>query len=285
MSKDFILLHISDLHLHRLPLNPLKYLSKRVLGMSNLVLRRAREFPLQRAKSLVEQISASHWDHLLITGDLTQLGFPEEFRLAREVLAPLLERGPEKVTVLPGNHDRYVAEATPGGAFTRFFGEFAPVEGPAGGILTRHLAGPWHLAGWDSAAPAPWFYASGTVLEQALEATRDWLERLPPGSRAMVANHYPVVFPAPHAYKPRHDLINNSRLEDWLQEAPVSLYLHGHIHHNWRVILPRPLNPLGDLVIVNSAASTRLPRPGEVSSYHRIVLREADFEVQPVRLD
>ncbi len=44
--------------------------------------------------------------HLLVTGDLTEDGHPNEF----EVLAELLDESgiaPERITLIPGNHDLY----------------------------------------------------------------------------------------------------------------------------------------------------------------------------------
>lgn len=278
MSDPLILMHISDLHFHRLPRRAGAYLSKRALGAANLVLRRRRLFPLQRAQRLVERLQRERWTHLLITGDLTQLGTEEEFALAREVLAPLLARGPEAVTVLPGNHDRYVAEPPGEGAFERHFGAFA--GDPR--LHTRHLGGRWWLAVWDSAVPAPWTAASGRVRPETLDATEAWLAGLPAGAWVIVANHYPAFFPAPHRYRRSHDLTNQEQVAAWLLDHPVRLYLHGHIHHNWvHTVAGRH----GPVTSVNSASTTQRPRPTDRSAYHRIVLDNEEYEVQPQRLE
>ena len=73
--------------------------------MANLLFRRARQYPLQRAKMLVGQIQNMKWDHLVISGDLTQLSLEAEFALARETLGPLL-KDRKRGTIIPGNHDR-----------------------------------------------------------------------------------------------------------------------------------------------------------------------------------
>ena len=103
------IIHISDLHFHTYPQNFRDWRSKRILGAANLLFRRKRQFPLQRAKRLVEQIQKMNWDHLVISGDLTQLALEKEFSRARKTLEPLLT-DPERVTVIPGNHDRYVSQ-------------------------------------------------------------------------------------------------------------------------------------------------------------------------------
>jgi 3',5'-cyclic AMP phosphodiesterase CpdA len=284
----FVLMHISDLHFHRFPRRPGDYLSKRALGALNLLLFRRRQFPPQRARRLVERLQREPWQHLLVTGDLTQLGTEGEFALAREALAPLLAHGPERVTVLPGNHDRYVAErpggaGSPGsrsgtGAFELGFAAYAPRDG----LLTRRLTEHWWLVGWDSAVPAPWTSAAGRVRPETLAATEAWLAGLPAGARVIVANHYPVFFPPPHRYKASHDLRNQAAVREWLLAQPVRLYLHGQIHHNWVLTVEGRHGPL---TAVNSASSTQRPRPQDPSAFHRIVLDGLDFRIEPLRLE
>ena len=127
------IIHISDLHFHTYPQNFQECKSKRILGMGNLFFRRVRQYPLQRAKLLVEQILQMKWDHLVISGDLTQLSLEREFSLARETLAPLL-KDPERVTIIPGNHDRYVKQSgdNPG----------SPRNTALGSLFSCHRSGP-----------------------------------------------------------------------------------------------------------------------------------------------
>ena len=278
VNDSFILMHISDLHFHRLPRHPSAYISKRALGAVNLLVRRWREFPLERARVLVKRLEQASWNHLVISGDLTQLGTPAEFALAREVLAPLLARGTEQVTVIPGNHDKYVAEPKGGSAFEAYFGEFCP----AASAPPRHLAGNWWLAAWDSAQPAPWNSAEGRVPAETLLATESWLAGRPSGSRLIVANHYPVFFPPGHSPPPAHGLVNHDSVRAWLLNHPVRLYLHGHVHQNWILTVEGNHGPLTS---VNSAASTARPGGAGASSFHRIVLDGGDFRVEPQQLE
>ena len=121
MSTSII--HISDLHFHTYPHNFRDWKSKRILGAANLLFRRARQFPLQRAKKLVAEIQKMNWDHLVISGDITQLSLEKGFSRARETLDPLL-KDPQRVTIIPGNHDRYVRQATGNDLYNKYFGEF-----------------------------------------------------------------------------------------------------------------------------------------------------------------
>lgn len=288
MSPPFTLIHISDLHVHRLPRRPGDWLSKRGVGALNLLLRRAREHPIARARRMVEVLEAMEWNHLVITGDLTQLALDTEFERLHNLLSPLLARGPERITVLPGNHDRYVDDAAGRAAQARLFGAYFGGAGDSGeggataAIGTKRLTEHWWLAAWDSTRVTRAFDATGLVRPETLRATEAWIAGLPPGARVIVANHYPVATPTEHPSPHLHDLVNREEVLAWLQSHPVTLYLHGHVHHNWTMTLPG-LN--GGLRIVNSASTTRVPRPTDRSAFHRITLRGTDAEIEPMRLE
>ena len=99
--------------------------SKRLLGMSSLVLGRARRFRLERVPELVEQVRSLDPDHILITGDMTTTALPAEFRAARAALKDWLD-DPARVTIVPGNHDRYTFRAHRSRRFEEYFGDFSP---------------------------------------------------------------------------------------------------------------------------------------------------------------
>ena len=64
-----------------------------------------------RCQHVVQALrSARHSDHILVTGDLTEDGVPEQFEVLAQVLA---ESGvsPGQVTLVPGNHDLYSSQS------------------------------------------------------------------------------------------------------------------------------------------------------------------------------
>ena len=267
MPVPFTLIHVSDLHFHRFPLLPSQWLSKRGVGAMNLLLRRRWQFPPERARRLVQQIDRMAWDHLVVSGDLTQLGLPREFRLALHAMTPWLLRGPERVTIVPGNHDRYTPDDVAPGPFDEAFARFAP-EGPER-FTAKRLNDTWWLAAWDSAVPQPVFIASGLVAAETLRATERWLASLPKGARVVLVNHYPLHFPDWHPPRTLHELINLADVQAWFARQPIELYLHGHVHHNWVITKE---GERGIQRLVNSASSTQVPRRHDRSSFHRILL-------------
>ena len=103
----FKLAHLSDIHLSPMPrARRRELLSKRVIGYVNW--HRGRKYVHRReildliTRDIVEQEP----DHIAVTGDLVNLGLPEEFLRAAEWLHHL--GPPSKVTAIPGNHDAYV---------------------------------------------------------------------------------------------------------------------------------------------------------------------------------
>ena len=272
------IIHISDLHFHTYPHNFREWKSKRVLGAANLLLRRAGQFPLQRAKRLVEQIQKMKWDHLVISGDLTQLSLEREFALTRETLEPLL-KDPERVTIIPGNHDRYIQQDEKPDLYKKYFGEFF------GGkeIRVRKLNPDWVIVGWDSAHPNDWLSAAGTVRRSTIQATENLLRSFPEKTRFVIVNHYPLTFPEGWKLDQFHELYNLVPVRNWILRHPnIRLYLHGHIHLNWLHRLQRDSAP--ELLLVNSASSTSTLSSGQESSFHQIDLQEDKVRVCPIML-
>ena len=273
------IIHISDLHFHSYPQKFSEFNAKRILGATNLLIRRAREFPLKRAKLLVEIIQKMEWDHLVISGDITQLSLEKEFSLAREILDPLLIKS-ERVTVIPGNHDRYINQHDGTDLFTKYFGEFFGKNE----IHVSEINQKWILVGWDSAHPNDLRTAAGTVKNITIQATEKLLQNFPDQTNFIVVNHYPLTFPEDWKFDRSHELYNLVPVRNWiLQNSQIRLYLHGHIHLNWVHRLPRDSAP--ELLLVNSAASCSKLYNGQSSSFHQIVLEDSKVKVNPILLN
>ena len=80
--------------------------NKRLLGYLSWRRRRRAEHRGEVLEALRRDLHGTRPGHLVITGDLTQIALPDEFRQARAWLDSL--GSPGEVTVVPGNHDAYV---------------------------------------------------------------------------------------------------------------------------------------------------------------------------------
>ena len=113
------LAHISDLHVLSLRgVRPLEFANKRIVGGLNLLTGRAREYSLDVCRALVSDLNEQNVDHVVVTGDISNLSLAPEFELAREILMGLSLPASE-VTLIPGNHDSYTLEAHVRDDFTR----------------------------------------------------------------------------------------------------------------------------------------------------------------------
>ncbi len=272
------IIHISDLHFHSYPHKLVEFNAKRVLGSINLLFRRAREFPIKRAELLVERINQMKWDHLVISGDITQLSLEREFSLARETIDPLLNKK-DRVTIIPGNHDRYFDNQIGEDLFAKYFGEFFGKNE----IHSSKINDDWHLLGWDSTHHNDLRTSSGTVKISTIRATENFIQNLSDKTKFIIANHFPLTFPEGWKIDRSHELYNLVPVRNWILQNPqIRLYLHGHIHTNWVHSLSRDLAP--DLTLVNSAASCSKLYTGQISSFHQIVLEDNNVKVKPILL-
>lgn len=236
---------------------------------------RAKKYPLVQAQQLVQFLQKQSWDYLIISGDLTSLALREEFILAKQILSPLLD-SPQKVLIIPGNHDRYVQDACQPDLFTEYFGDFFTTEE----IKTIQITPKWHLIGWDSTHPNSWDIASGTVSYKTLQATENYLQSFNNHEQAIIVNHYPLWFPENYTIHKKHELYNLQPIRYWIeQQNKVRMYLHGHVHHNWRKQIAREGKPLDYL---NSASSTMLPHRHTKSLFHMIHLNDDEVEIEPI---
>src|SRR6267378_2814750 len=103
----FTLAHLSDPHLPPLPSLRLRDLAgKRALGYLNWTRNRRNVHKRDVLDALVSDLQAQKPDHIAITGDLVNLALEAEFAPSRAWLESV--GAPERVTVIPGNHDAYV---------------------------------------------------------------------------------------------------------------------------------------------------------------------------------
>lgn len=228
----FTLAHLSDIHLSPMPHARRRHLlSKRILGYVNW--HRGRKYVHKReildllTRDLVERSP----DHIAVTGDLVNLGLPEEFLRAADWLHHL--GPPSEVTAIPGNHDAYVRlhpdksmrhwrpymEANEAGE--------ALFPTPATGFPFVRRFDHIGIVALSSAIPTMPFVAAGRVGKTQREYLRGALDTLGrEGLFRTVLIHHP---PLP-GYSWRRGLRDAKKVTDILREHGAELVLHGHRH-------------------------------------------------------
>ncbi|HIA01406.1 MAG TPA: metallophosphoesterase [Myxococcales bacterium] len=96
------------------------FVSKRAIGGVNLLIGRHKNHPLELAERLIADVTSQSLDHVVVTGDVTNLSLPGEFQRAAGLLR--LIGGYDALTVIPGNHDIYTRGAEKQRRFESYFG-------------------------------------------------------------------------------------------------------------------------------------------------------------------
>ena len=100
--------HLSDLHLLSLEgAIPFRLLNKRLTGYANIRLHRGSVHKPAAVRAAAREIRRLDVDHVVITGDVSNLALEREFELVRAFLEDDLGLPPDRVSLVPGNHDVY----------------------------------------------------------------------------------------------------------------------------------------------------------------------------------
>ncbi len=248
------LAHCSDLHL--LSHDGARWLdlaNKRWIGAMNLLSNRSRHYHVAAFEAMVDDLNAAGVDHVLCTGDVTNLALRQEFEFARARF-DRLALGPAHVTVIPGNHDAYVAEGVP--LFAELFAPYAATDdgwawteadrdGKADDLhwpIVR-LRGEIALIGVSTSRATPWFTAYGRIGAGQLARLRRVLtdERLR-GKVRLVAIHHPPA--GKRAQNRIRGLRDHAAFAAVIAETGAELIVHGHEHRDMHETLASPTGPV-----------------------------------------
>lgn len=228
MSDTLVIAHISDLHCgsrYHIP-----SLAKRVVG----------------------ELNDLKPDVVVVTGDLTDMGFRQEFKQAHRLLDQI---ECARKAVLLGNHDaRNVGDEH----FSELFG--------ARSIELTHED--MHLVGLDSSEPD---LDSGRIGRERYRWMEDRFAEYPDGFRVVAMHHHLV--PVPGTGRERNVVYDAGDLLRVLAANGVDLVLCGHKHvpNVWR---------LEDMLIVNAGTCCTHRLRGKVRPCYNIIEVHQGTEVR-----
>ncbi len=234
MSQTFTLAHLSDVHLAPVVgFGVAHWRVKRLLGYVNWHRRRKGVHLRPVVDRLVADLVLQRPDHVAVTGDLVNLGLPGEMAAALEWLRGV--GSPDRVTVVPGNHDIYVRMRRDPG--TARWQEFMRANAEGAGYGDGGHAFPFvrrfgriAFVGVNSAIPTMPVLARGRVGRDQLERLGRLLDRLGrEGLMRVVLIHYP---PLPGQSSRSRKLLDAEATQEVLSRHGAELLLHGHNHTN-----------------------------------------------------
>jgi 3',5'-cyclic AMP phosphodiesterase CpdA len=253
----FTLAHLSDPHLPPLPAVGLSDLiGKRALGYLNWTRNRHKYQRRNILDVLVSDLQTQMPDHIAVSGDLVNLALEAEFAPARAWLESV--GPPDRVTVVPGNHDAYV-RATQHRfveAWRSYLDGDATSDGGAVFPLLRRR-GPLALIGVSSAVPTAPLMATGWLGRAQLDALDRMLAELSAEQafRVLLIHH-----PLRSASRAKR-LTDADALLALLKRHGVDLVLHGHdhVHSTIWVDGPRGAIPAVGVPSASALAHGRYP--------------------------
>jgi 3',5'-cyclic AMP phosphodiesterase CpdA len=278
MENALTFAQLSDPHLSSLDDARWRDLAnKRLLGYLSWRRRRRAEHRGEVLEALKRDLLETCPGHLVITGDLTQIALPDEFRQARVWLDSL--GSPGDVTVVPGNHDAYVPVTWAQG-LSRWQPYLVSDDAPLGGRMdsaesvfpSLRVRGPVAFIGLSSARPTAPLLATGRLggsqlerLERLLEQTRSQ------GLFRVVLLHHP---PVPGEERWRKRLTDAARLCAVIARQGAELVLHGHRHRSVqsRIEIPGTHVPVFG---IPSASSIGL-KTGRMAQYYLYSVHASD---------
>lgn len=213
-----------------------------------------------RRRKLVHALSAARRigvDHVVVSGDLTEIGSPGEFESFAEVLH---ESGiaPSRITLVPGNHDLYSSANGWRDALDGPLSAFAEASAREPGRVIEcagvHLL-PLDVAFHQPVTRSAGFIANPTIDMLERRAADDGLARRP----LVVVQHHPPFVRQTSAWHWVDGLIGAARLMLLLERFRHVFVLHGHLH----TIVDRALGcgvarVLGATAVVDDCESPRV---------------------------
>jgi 3',5'-cyclic AMP phosphodiesterase CpdA len=286
----FSLGHLSDLHATPVVVeNPLHLLNKRFFGWLSWRIRRRHFHRTSVVDALMDDLGCTVIDHLVVTGDFTNLSLASEFGAARERLKRLGDA--RDVSIVPGNHDAYVrvAQVASWNLWSDYFesdDDASDDDASDGGVSddgesddgasaeessdprdrfpTLRVRGPLAVVGLCSALPTPLFNASGTLGDAQLERLERMLHRLSESDLCRVISiHHPITAGATHE---RRWLRDAESLRGVICRAGADLVVHGHNH---RTLIAAVDGPDGSIPVVGVRSASDIgQRPERRAQYH-----------------
>ena len=252
-------------------------LNKRVLGYLSWHHKRRAEHRGEVLDALLRDLTQTQPEHIVITGDLTHIGLPDEFRQARLWLDRL--GATDRVTVVPGNHDAYVR--TPWSStfslwqpYMQSDPEFAETPDTASEQLfpSLRIRNGVALIGLSSASASAPFLATGSLGSQQRQRLSTLLRQAAEqGLFRIVLLHHP---PREEDEKWRKRLTDGKALCAILEREGAELVLHGHSHRTVEAGIPHGQGKIPVFGIPSASAIGR--QAGRRAQYYLYKVRRED---------
>jgi 3',5'-cyclic AMP phosphodiesterase CpdA len=189
-------------------------------------------------RAIAREIARLDVEHVVVTGDLTNLALEGEYELARDLFERELALDPTRVTIVPGNHDVYTRGAMASRRFERYLAPYLQSDLPelavdvgVGRFPVVKLRGPAAIIALSSAVPRAPLVAAGELGRPQIAALARVLAHVEVAKRVpVVALHHPAVHGWSRLKAHVEGLRDSAALLAELRPLARGLVLHGHLH-------------------------------------------------------
>jgi 3',5'-cyclic-AMP phosphodiesterase len=231
------------------------YLQKKIIQVSDIHFGDST-FSTELKKNLLNQVTDENPDIIIVSGDLTNQGYAEEYESAAEFVDEL--KSISETHVVPGNHDaRNVGLIH----FEKQIGErkFVHIDNDGG----------FAIAGVDSSEPD---INDGQIGFDQLDWLKKELEKVPEDMCKIVTFHHHLL-PIPQTGRERNILLDSGDLLRVFIDTGVDFVLNGHKHvpNVWMI---------EKMVTLNSGtATTKKLRGNTYPSYNELLIDDCGIVV------
>lgn len=267
--------HFSDLHLLSLDGVPARrFLNKRFTGWVNIRLKRGSIHRAAYVRAIAAEVARLDVEHVVVTGDLTNLALESEYELVRELFERDLALDPSRVTIVPGNHDLYTRGALASRRFAQYLGRYLESDLPelavdAGGARfpVVKLRGDVAIVALCSAVPRAPLVAAGELGAEQVGALARVLAHPEVRRRtAVIALHHPAVDGWSGLKAHLEGLRDAEALLAELEPLAQGLLVHGHLHRRIQRAVPTKAGEL--LQVGATSASLHHDEPGRMAGFN-----------------
>lgn len=272
--------HFSDLHLLALEgVPPSRFLNKRLTGWVNLRLKRGSIHRSAYVRAIADEVAGSGIDHVVVTGDLSNLALESEFDRAR-ALFERMGLDASRLTVVPGNHDVYTRGSLRTRRFEKYFspwlrGDLPDLAVDVGGARfpVVKLRGSVAFIALTSAVPQWPFVAAGILGRAQLDALERVLAHPEVIRRTPVlALHHPPVHRWSRVKTHLEGLRDSDDLLRVLSRVSHGLILHGHLHRRIQRVVNTDAGKV--LQVGATSASLQHDEPARMAGFNVYELGE-----------
>jgi 3',5'-cyclic AMP phosphodiesterase CpdA len=279
------LAHLSDPHISCMnEITGRDLAGKRLLGYLRWKLQRGAEHGDHVLAALQADLARTIPDHIAVTGDVTHLSLPAEFKKTKQWLQSL--GTPSRVTVIPGNHDAYVKTS-----WRQTMAHWTDYMLPDNFPRDNHSAedmntifpclrirGCVAIIGVCSARPSAPHLAVGSIGAGQLQKLAKILSQTARERfyRVVLIHHPPVS----GSVSWRKRLTDAAALQSLLTRYGAELILHGHAHRTLRRSLQTPDGNLPVVGVPSISALSRKPERRARYYIYRITPVETGWEIR-----